>query len=134
MAIRVVLVDPKGKITRYPISKYWNLLEPGLGESIPACAGDWAKFAEVVVEMMDRQPLRIAHIGYHRLKIGDDGRPDPGELHEELALAVGTLGGTQTEGNLLDGHGLWSQKRLNDRFKWRPTPFQERMIRRLVLS
>lgn len=134
MAIRVVLVNPKGKITRYPISRYWKLLEPEGGESIPECAGDWAKFAEAVVEMMGRKPVRIAHVGYHRLKIADDGRPDPGAMHEELTLAVGTLGGTRSDGNLLDGHGLWSQKRLHDRFKWRPTPFQARLIRRLVLG
>jgi hypothetical protein len=134
MAVRIVLVDPGGRMARFPVSRYRRLFERDSRERVRECAGGWARFAEAVVELVDRKPIRIAHIGFHQFKIGADGRPNPSSFDEQLRLAIGTLGGPRSEGNLLSDEGLWAKKALKDRFRWTPTPFQVRTIRRLLLA
>jgi hypothetical protein len=134
MAFRIVLLDPAGKLQRFPATRYWKLFDHESGGRVPECAGDWARFAEAVVELVDRKPVRIVRAGFYRFKIEADGRPDANSFQEQMRLAVATLGGRQAEGNLLSHEGLWANQALRDRFQWKPTPFQARRIRRLLMG
>lgn len=132
--LRVLLLDSRGRPKRYPVSRYGRLLETDSQERIPECAGGCARFVEAVVETVNRKPLRVIHVGFHQFRIGSDGLPDRRSLEDQLRLGIESLGEQRMDGNLLCNEGLWAKKAFHDRYKWRPTPFQARLIRRTLLE
>lgn len=50
-----------------------------------------------------------------------------------LGMESVAIGGALLDPSVLDGRPHFAKKRLRDRFHWRPTPREERMIHELAL-
>lgn len=134
-AFRIFVADKAGVIRRFPSSRYGRLHERPSTEILPEFAGEWVRFAELVVELENRRPTRVLRSFYVRMKMDPAGKPDAKEMDAVFRLSADAAElDLETESGLIRGGRHWARKKLEERFRWKPTPFEERTIRRMALS
>jgi hypothetical protein len=85
---RTILVAPDDTLWRLSTSKFDRMLRDPASHSLPAFAGQRARMASVVVELVASEPTRVIRTTYSVLAFDAEGRLDPGRFEEQqFALA-----------------------------------------------
>jgi hypothetical protein len=92
-AFRRFLLDREDALYRLPNTTFERMLQNPTGHALPRFAGQRVRMADVAVELMDRQPVRVVRTTFSILTFNSEGFLDPAafEQHQraraELALA-----------------------------------------------
>ena len=123
LSSRLFLVDENDDLYRLPNSKFEQMLRGSTSHRFPRFAGSRVRMCGVVVELVDRQPIRVVWTTYSILTFDGDGGfdPDAFERHQraraELALAPLTTESERTETvidaaiRFVDQGGRWEPSR-----------------------
>ena len=131
LSLRIFLVNDDYSLQRLPLAKYRRMLGRELKECLPTYANKRVRYAMVVLDFLDREPVEIFHIDYGFLKFDAQGRIDQSEKKKEARLAFESLspiGEKQESSQLLDARHRFARKRYNDRYNWKPKPELEAKI------
>jgi hypothetical protein len=132
--LRVFIVDRDDRVRRFSSSRFGRLHERDSHEALVGFDNEWVRFAEVAVELENRNPVRVVRALFVRIRVGPDGRPDAKEMDDQFRLSVGVIEPTWTgDPEIIIGRSYWAKKKLRDRHRWEPSPFLERKIRQLAL-
>ncbi|WP_235012304.1 hypothetical protein [Caballeronia catudaia] len=88
---RTFLVGPDDALWRLSTSKFDRMLRDPASHSLAAFAGQRARMANVVVELVARQPTRIIRTTYSVLSLDAEGRVDPGRFEEQQFALVESI-------------------------------------------
>ena len=135
MAMRIFIVDREDRAKRFTWSRFARLYEREGCEPLVGFRDEWVRFAEMVVALENRRPVRLLRTLYPQIKVGADGKPDPKEMDDQFRLSVGVIEPVWADDSgVLMGHPSWAKKKLADRYRWEPPPFLERTLRRMALA
>jgi hypothetical protein len=137
LSLRLFFVNDDDSLTRFPLAKYRRMLGRESGECLPNYANKRVRYAMVVLDLVDREPVEILRIDYAFLKFDSSGRIDQSEKKKEGRLAMESLsppGEEQESEHLIDARHLFARKRYKDRYKWKPSPKLESKIIDAVLG
>ena len=94
LASRMFLLDRNDGLYRLPNAKFEQMLRDPTSHRIPRFAGARVRTTDVVVELVDRQPLRVVWTTFSILTFDGEGCFDPSAFDQhqraraELALAL----------------------------------------------
>src|SRR5215469_10923037 len=85
---RMFLVAPDDTLWRLSTSKFdHRMLRDPANQRLPAFAGQRVRMANVIVELVAREPVRVARTTYSVLAFDAEGRLDPGRFeNQQFAL------------------------------------------------
>jgi hypothetical protein len=122
LSLRIFFVDEDDSLKRLPLARYKRLLSREPKESLPQYAGQRVRCALVVVDLVDRKPVRIEHVQYSIISFDSEGRIDPSEKGEEARLAmeirpplVDVIGSRQ----VIYARHRFAKKRYDRKYKWK---------------
>ena len=132
ISLRIFLVNDDDTLQRLPWARYDRLLERIPKECMPEYAGKRVRYALVVVELLNREPVEIIRTEYSFLPFDAEGRIDPAECEKEARVAFEILPSIlplekPTE-NVIEARHVFAQKRFENQYKWTPTPEIEAAI------
>lgn len=88
LSSRMFLVAPDDPLWRLSTRKFDRMLRNPASNRLPAFAGQRARMASVVVELVASEPMRVIRTTYSVLAFDAEGRIDPGRFEEQqFALA-----------------------------------------------
>ena len=137
LSLRIFLVDDDDSLKRIPMARYKRLLLREPEERLPQYADKRLRCALVVVDLVDRRPVDIAHVQYSIISFDSEGRIDPVERGREARLAM------EVRPPLLDVDGCrqviharhrFAKKRYDSEYKWKPSPEIEAAIEAAVFG
>jgi hypothetical protein len=137
ISLRIFLLDEDDSLRRLPATRYERLLRREPGESLPEHAGKRLRYAEVAVELQNRKPIAIWRIAYCILHLDSEGRVDAEEQEKEMRLGMETLFPSLSDGpsdKVINAEPLFAKKRIDDRYRWKPTPEIEMSILEAVFG
>jgi hypothetical protein len=67
------------------------MLQDPAKHCLPVLAGQRVRMADVIVELMDREPVRIVRSTFSILTFDADGRLDPGRFEDQQSALVESL-------------------------------------------
>ena len=119
ISLRIFLVNDDDSIQRLALARYDRLLERDPKERLPQFAGKRIRYALVVVDLVNREPVEILRIQYSYLSFDPAGRIDPAYVKEEARLAFDVL----PPSPVIEARHIFAKKRYESQYKW--TPVQE---------
>jgi len=129
--LRVFLVNDDGSLKRFPFARFERLFQHHPEEHLPEYAGKRVRYALVVVDLVNREPVEIIGIQYPILTFDSKGKIDAAELEKEMRLGVNMVPiGTSEDVSrkVVDVEHRFLQKRYENRYLWEPTPEIEEAI------
>ena len=96
-------------------------------------AGKRIRYALIVLEMINREPVEILMTEYSFLTFDSKGRLDASEREKAARLAMNTLepiAPVQESGKVIDVKHRFAKKRFDARYLWKTTPEIETAIKR----
>ena len=135
--LRVFLVNDDGSLKRFPLARFERLFQGHPEESLPEYAEKRVRYALVVVDLVNREPVEIIGIQYAILTFDSKGEIDAAELEKEIRLGVdmapvGTIAPLSRK--VVDAKHRFLQKRYENRYLWRPTPEIEEAIVKAIFG
>ena len=131
LSLRIFLVDEDDSLKRLPMARYKRLLTRAPEESLPQFAGQRVTCALVVMDLVDRKPVKIEHVQYSIISFDSEGRIDSSEKGKEARLAmemrpplVDVTGSRQ----VIYARHRFAKKRYDSEYKWKPSPEMEEAI------
>ena len=133
ISLRIFIVDDDDTLQRLPLARYDRLLGRNSKECMPQYAGKRVRYALVVVNLWNREPVEILRFEYSFLSFDAVGRVDPAESEKEARLALEMLPSIsfpfdKPTDNVIEARHLFSKKRFENEYKWTPTPEIEAAI------
>ena len=90
---RRFIVEDEGSLVRLKNTLFDRLLRDPKHHTMPALAGQRVRMAEILVQLADRRPIRVARRVYFIVQFDEAGRLDTARFQEQQwALAESTLG------------------------------------------
>ena len=129
--IRIFLINDDDSLKRFPLARFERLFQHHPEEHLPQYAGKRVRYALVVVDLVNREPVEIIGIQYPILTFDSEGKIDAAELEKEMRLGVNMVPiGTSEDisRKVVDAEHRFLQKRYNNRYNWEPTPEIEEAI------
>jgi len=126
ISLRIFLVNDDDSIQRLALARYDRLLERDPKERLPQFAGKRIRYALVVVDLVNREPVEILRIQYSYLSFDPAGRIDPAYVEEEARLAFDVLPPLPIEQRpsaVIEARHMFAKKLYESQYKW--TPAQE---------
>jgi len=123
LSLRVYFFED-GLLTRIPRAKIDRFFDGDSEERLPEYAGKKMRCAMVVLDMEQRQPVRIRYIDSMIVPFDAEGRLDFEERDRAGSLVVNGLDfslGLDKHDNVIDLLPRLSQRKYVDEFKWSPT-------------
>jgi hypothetical protein len=111
--LRVFLVNDDGSLKRFPLARFERLFQHHAEERLPQYAGKRVRYAFVVVNLVNREPVEIIGIQYPILTFDSKGRIDA---------------------KVVDVEHRFLQKRFENRYLWEPTPEIEEAIVKAIFG
>ncbi len=130
-SIRIFLINDDDSLKRFPLARFERLFQHNPEECLPQYAGKRVRYALVVVDLVNREPVEIINIQYAILTFDSEGKIDAVELEKEMRLGVNMVPiGTSEDisRKVVDAEHRFLQKRYNNRYNWEPTPEIEEAI------
>jgi hypothetical protein len=89
---RTFLVAPDDTLWRLSTSKFERMLRDPASHRLPVFAGQRARMANVVVELVASKPVHVTRTTYSVLAFDAEGRLDPGRFEkQQFALAESVI-------------------------------------------
>ena len=85
-SVRIFLVQDDGSLKRFPLARFERLFQHHPDESLPQYAGKKIRYALVIVDLVNREPVEILVIQYNFITFNSKGKIDPGELQRQMRL------------------------------------------------
>ncbi len=134
---RIFLIKDDGSLKRFPLARFERLFQGHPDECLPQYAGKRIRYALVIVDFVNREPVEILGIQYHFITFDSEGKIDPDELEKEMRLGVEMmpLGTAENKSSkLVDAEHLFLRKRYKDTYTWKPTPEIEEAIVKAIFG
>ena len=125
LSLRLFLVSDDNSLQQLPLVRYDRLIRRDPRECFPQYAGKRVRYALVVVDLIDRKPVRIVHTQYFWLPFDSRGRIDRKAQEKEARLAMEILPPLtpkEDQRRVVNARHLFAKKRYDDDYKWRPAP------------
>jgi hypothetical protein len=122
--VRVFFVDEDDTFRRIPAARFSRIMERDPKEAIPTLKNQRIRYAEMVVELENREPVAIARIDYSFLQFDDEGLVDPSYMNDELQVVAEMMAMPQRcnySANVIPAAYRFAGKRYKDRFTWTPS-------------
>lgn len=129
LGIRFFIFDDDSKVTRIPQERFLRIVSAE--EPYPAAAGKYLRYAEVVVDFENREPVAIVRMLFSKLDFDENGL---NRVENDMRLTpdlVGKLKSMQHEpefDNVVDFIPRWAEKEKKKR-KWIPKPRELQALR-----
>ena len=138
ISLRIFIVNDDDKL-HLPLARYDRLFERSSKECMPQYAGKRVRYALVVVNLWNREPMEILRFEYSILYFDAEGRIDPAESDKEARLAFDILPSMpfpfdKSTDNVIEARHLFSKKRFENEYKWTPTPEIEATIVEVIFG
>ncbi len=140
---RVFLVDQSDRLHKISHARFDALLGKEPQESVPAAfiGEDRVRYAMAAYETHERKPVDMLRIDCGILPLDADGMLDESRKLEWMRL-VGTawsplddvLAVPRKSGTVIDGTGVFAEKRLRHEWQWQPSAEVERQIYQAVFG
>ena len=125
LSIRIFIVENDDTITRLPLARYERLLKRDPpNESLPKYAGKRIRYALIVVDLVNRRPLKVVRDEFAYLDFDEDGRFKEPEHEKDESSALDMLGFfslEQQDKRVIDARHKFARKRYFDKNRWEPT-------------
>jgi len=121
---RIFAIDEADKITRIPATRFDRIRDRDPKESLPQYKNSRIRYAMVILELENRQPISIARIDYGYLVFDSEGRVDQKFLDTEGQVAISMMPSIPLPGepkNIVHASDRFAQKRFKDEFTWTPS-------------
>lgn len=131
ISLRIFFINEDDSIQHFALARYERLHERDSKERLPEYAGKRVRYALVVLDLVDREPIEILRIQYSFLDFDSEGRIDPDEGRKEARLAFEILPPLPIMRNpweAVEARRCIPKKRHDDKNKWLPTPEIEKEI------
>jgi hypothetical protein len=122
---RKFLIARDDTLWQLPTTKFERMLREPANHCLSTFAGQRARMADVVVELVAREPVRVVRTTFSILTFDAEGRLDPGAFErQQFALAesvVGNPSSTRPRDSLRKGangfrHELWRARSMRPRW------------------
>ena len=125
-SVRTFVFDRADRLHRLPGSKFSAMISSPNSCVIPEFASQRIRAAEASVELIDRQPSRVARVVFFMLEFDGKGALRPDSLMNQAAAAIEmTFGGMKyREGNVVDARSRF----IAGGVAWKPTPVLRKVI------
>ena len=137
VSLRIFLVNDDDSIQRLALARYDRLLERDPKERFPQYAGKRVRYALVVVDLVNREPVEILRIQYSYLSFDSEGRIDPAEGKKEARLAFEILPPEPVVRDfqqVVVARHYFAKNRYKDEYRWTPTAEIEAAIVRAIFG
>ncbi len=114
LSIRIFIVEDDDTIRRLPLARYERLFNLDPDERHLEYAGKRVRYALIVVDLVNRQPVEILRDEFGFLDFDDKGRLKVSELGIEESLAFDMLApllSDQTNNQVIDARHKFAKKR-----------------------
>ena len=131
LSLRIFLVDDDDRLQRIPLTRYKRLLLREPEERLQQFAGKRARCALVVVDLVDRRPVEIAHVQYSIIPFDSEGRIDVSEKGKEARLAMELHRPLLDAGDsrqVIYARHRFAKRRYDSKYRWNPSPEMEAAI------
>ena len=121
---RIFLINEADKITRIPATRFDRIRDRDSKESLPQYKNSRIRYAMVILELENRQPISIARIDYGYLVFDSEGRVHQKFLDTEGQVAISMMPSIPLPGkpeNIVHASDRFAQKRFKDEFTWTPS-------------
>ena len=129
LGVRYLIFDEDGQFTRMPLKRFQRIADAE--EAYPQAACQYLRYAEIVIEFLDRSPLAVVCTRYSKLHFDDKGFhrvADDIYLVPDL-LAEWPLPVPEPEkDNVVNFLPGWAKREM-ERREWIPTPEEFQAIR-----
>ncbi len=136
-SVRIFLVQDDRSLKRFPLARFERLFQHHPDESLPQYAGKRIRYALVIVDFVNREPVEIFGIQYNFITFDSEGKIDPDKLQKQMRLGVEMVAFGTSENKspkLVDAKHLFLQKRYQDTYTWKPTPEIEKAIVKAIFG
>jgi hypothetical protein len=137
ISLKIFLVNDDDSIQPLALARYDRLFARNPKELIPQYAGKRVRYALVVVNLINREPIEILRIQYSYLSFDSTGRIDPAYIEEETRLGFDILPPLLIKPGprqVIDARHEFAKKRFDRQYKWEPTPEIESAIFNLIFK
>jgi len=129
ISLRIFIVEDDDTVHRLPLAKFDRLLEHDPKECLPQYAGKRVRYALVVVNLYNRNPVEILRFEYSFMTFDTGGRLEHDESEREARLAFDVMGPyDNTNDNVIEAQHLFAEKRFRDKYTWTASPEIESAI------
>ena len=131
IGLRIFLVNDDDSIQRLALTRYDRLVGGDPEKRLPQYAGKLVRYALVVVDLINREPIEIVRIKYSYLSFDSEGKIDPAEVKKEARLAYEILPSMpiiRDPWKVVEARRCLPPKSYDDQYKWTPTPEIEKAI------
>lgn len=133
-SIRVFAVMDDGTIKKLAYNKFYNLHRNDKQKAFPEFRNSKVKIAEFIVEIENREPIRILYEFYNYYSFDEEGRINEEKYRVQLELIMNSIlkededDNSSTTGNVIDATNIFLKRRIETQYKWQP---EESMQNRL---
>jgi hypothetical protein len=137
LGTRIFIVKEDDSIERLSLKRYDRLIKRHPDERLLQFAGKRIRYALMVLEMLNRKPVRILMAEYSFLVFDFEGRLDVSEQEKAARLVMDTLEPIDLEqksGKVIDVKHRFAKKRFDDRYLWDPSPEIKAAIETIIFK
>jgi hypothetical protein len=130
-SLRIFFIGDDSSLHRISRAQYERLINHDPVERLPQYAQRDVRCATVVLEMLDREPVEIIHIGYSIVRFDPSGRLDAAEDEKEMQLAqqyISSLHEEPLRAGIINAKARFIKRQYEYQFKWVPSPELEQTI------
>jgi transposase len=124
LSIRIFIVEDDDTVKRLPLSRYERLLRRDPDKRLSRYAGKRVRYALIVVDLVNRQPIEVVRDEYAYLDFDGEGRFKEPALEKEESSAFDMLDFSsleQQDKRVIDARHKFAKKRYFDKHRWQPT-------------
>jgi hypothetical protein len=137
ISIRHILVDQNDAVIRLSNRLFQRLWNNSQGDTVPQFAGCRVRWAEAVVELQDRKPVRMLRVVFCYLYFDHQGRLDRDKVMRDGALmmeaGMGSIFPTKS-GSVIHASSRFAARRRDHRAIWKPSPELSKAIYEAALG
>ena len=123
LGTRIFIIGDNDSMTRMPVKRFNRLIRRDPAERFPEYAGKRLRYALIVIESENREPVGVLRAQYSYLAFDAEGRLREDEREKVTRLSmelVEPLSGDQSETVINAGH-KFARKRFDREYRWTPT-------------
>jgi hypothetical protein len=88
MSVRLLLMSPDGELHRLAEVDFGRLCAGSGAWRVAAFAGERVRWASLIVELIDRSPIRVVHRSFTFLSFDELGRIDANRMNREQVAPI----------------------------------------------
>ena len=123
-SIRHILVDQNDAVIRLSNRLFQRLWDDSQGDTVPQFAGCRVRWAEAVVELQDRKPVRVLRVVFCYLYFDHEGCLDRDKVMKDAALmmeaGIGSIVPTKS-GPVIHASSRFAARRRDHEAIWKPS-------------